>query len=173
VLTGRCNLTGTPPTSAEALRVKCTPSTGDDGEITVRVVIENTSAGPLYVFDSARMPYLLERDGDLVILYGVNPPDPHVDPFVIEIPPTKALLPGERVEDQVSLTPLHLGDHYGMPRRRNAAVTRHGAVTVRCTVGWGDTPLLPAPEEEQVRNIHQLLAWQQLSRAEPIQVRLP
>ena len=163
----------TPTTPTEALRVSCTTATGDDGEITVRVVIENVSDATLHIFDRARMPYLLEEDGTLVILYGVNPPDPNREYFVIEIPSTQALPPGARVEDEVSLTPLRLGDHYSLPRERNSAVTRHGAVTVRCEVGWGQTPILPAPEEEHVRNIDRLLAWQQLSRAEAIQVEFP
>ena len=173
MLTGCRVPTETPSTPTEPLRISCTPSTGEAGELTVRVVIENVSDGTLHIFDSPRMPYLLEEDGDLVILYGVNPPDPNVDYFVIEIPPTQALAPGERVEDTVSLRPLHLGDHYGLPRERNSPVTRHGAITVHCAVGWGDTPILPAPEEQDVRNINELLAWQQLSRAEPIQVEFP
>lgn len=162
---------GTPHTGS--ILVNCTPTYGGDSAPAVLVVIENTSDVPLYLFDSARMPYLLEQEGELVILYGVNPPDPHVEYFMIEIPPTKVLPPGERVEDKVSLAPLRLGDHYSLARERNAAVTRHGAVTVHCMVGWGKTPILPPPEERHVRNINDLLAWQQISWAAPVEVRFP
>jgi hypothetical protein len=162
---------GTPP--VDPIRVSCEPTQGEGGALALSVVIENVSGEPLHIFESGRMPYLLEEGDDLVILYGVNPPDPNVDYFAIEIPPTQALPPGEWVEDAVSLTPLYLGDHYGLPRERNSPVTRQGAVTVRCEVGWGETPILPAPEEEDVRNINDLLAWQQISRSEPVEVRFP
>ncbi len=173
MLTGCCVPTETPSAPTKPLRVSCTPSTGEDGELTVRVAIENASSDTLHIFDSARMPYLLEEDGDLVILYGVNPPDPNTEYFVIEIPPTQPLAPGKRVEDTVSLTPLRLGDHYGLHRERNSPVTRHGAVTVRCEVGWGETPILAREEEQHVRNITQLIEWQQFSRSEPVQVQFP
>ncbi len=174
MLTGCRTSTATPSAPAKPLRVRCMPSTGDAGEITVHVSIENVSDDTLYLFDSPRMPYLLEEeDGDLVILYGVNPPDPNLDYYMIEIPPTQALPPGEWMEDEIRLTPLRLGDHYSLPRERNSPVSRHGAVTVRCEVGWGKTPILPAPEEQDVHNINDLLAWQELSRAEPIQVKFP
>jgi hypothetical protein len=158
---------------ADPIRVRCAPTYGDDGTPAVSITIENTSDIPLHLFDSVRLPYLLEEGDELVILYGVNPPDPKVSYFMIEIPTTKVLPPGHRLEDEVSLTPLRLGDHYSLPRERNSAVARHGAVTVRCTVGWGTTPILPAPEERHVRNIQELLAWQQLSRSAPVQVQLP
>ena len=165
--------TSTGPPPVDPIRVSCEPTQGEGGALALSVVIENVSDGTLHIFDSGRMPYLLEEGDDLVILYGVNPPDPNTDYIAIEIPPTKALPPGERVEDTVSLTPLRLGDHYGLPRERNSPVTRQGAVTVRCEVGWGETPILPAPEEQAVRNINDLLAWQELSRSEPVEVQFP
>jgi hypothetical protein len=139
----------------------------------VRVTIKNVADEPLHIFDSPRMPYVLEQEGDLVILYGVNPPDPNVEYFMVEIPTTRLLAPGAEVEDVVGLAPLHLGDHYSLPRERNRAVTRHGEVTVHCEVGWGRTAILPAPEEQTVHNIEQLMTWQALSRAEPVQVQFP
>lgn len=165
--------TKTLPVPTEALQVICTPLTGDSDEVVVRVTIENVSDDTLYIFDSWRLPYLLEQDGDLVILYGVNPPDLNVEYFMIEIPTTQRLPPGGRVEDAVRLTPLRLGNHYSLPRERNSSVTRHGAATVYCEVGWGRTPILSSPEEQNVRNINQLIAWQQISRAEPVQVQFP
>jgi len=163
----------TAPAPTEALQVICTPLTGDGGAVAVRVAIENVSDDVLYILNTWRMPYLLEKDGDLVILYGVNPPDPNVEYFMIEIPTTQRLPPRARVENEVSLTPLRLGDHYGLPRERNSPVTRHGAATVRCEVGWGRTPILSSPEEQNVRNINQLIGWQQISQAEPVQVQFP
>ncbi len=160
-------------TALVATRVVCTPLTGDGGEVTVRVIIENVSDSALHIFDSWRMPYLLEQDGDLLILYGVDPPDPNMNYFMIEIPATKILPPGEQVEIQVGLTPLCLGNHYSLPRERNPAVTKHGAVIVHCEVGWGRTPILSSPEEQNVLNINQLMAWQEISRAEPVQVQFP
>ncbi len=168
-----CTPTRTPSALAEPLQVSCTPATGAAGEISVRVAIENVSDDTLHLFASDRMPYLLEENGDLLILYGVNPPDPNVEYYMIEIPPTQALPPGERLELEVSLTPLRLGDHYSLPRERNSIVTRQGAVTVQCAVGWGYTPILTQQEEQSVRNINQLIAWQQLSRTEAIEVQFP
>ncbi len=164
-----CAPTGTP---ADPLRISCAPIAEGD-TLAVRVVVENVSDDTLHIFNSWRMPYLLEENGDLLILYGVNPPDPNTDYYMIEIPPTQALPPGERGELEVSLTPLRLGDHYSLPRERNSVVTRHGATTVQCAVGWGYTPILPAPDEQQVHNINQLIAWQQLSRAEPVEAQFP
>lgn len=171
MLAGCGDATETAP--GEALRVSCTPAPGDDGAIVVRVIVENVSEDTLHVFDSWRMPYLLDQDGDLRILYGVNPPDPNTDYSMIEIPPTRPLPPGERVELEVSLTPLRLGDHYSLPRARNPIVAKHGPVTVSCEAGWGRTPILPGKEEQHVRNIHHLMAWQQLSQAAPLQVQFP
>jgi hypothetical protein len=168
-----CAPTETPAAPVDPLCVSCTSAISDDGALAVRVKVENVSNDTLYIFDSARMPYVLEENGDLLILYGVNPPDPNVDYFMIEIPSTQALPPGERVEDEVSLTPLRLGDHYSLPRERNPVVSRHGAVTMQCEVGWGRAPILPAAQEESVRNINHLMEWQRFSRAEPIQVQFP
>jgi len=168
-----CAPAETPPAPAEPLRVSCTPATGEDGALTVLVVIENASDDTLYIFDNQRMPYLLEENDDLLILYGVNSLDPNVDTFMVEIPITQVLLSGERLEDAVSLTPLRLGGHYSLPRERNSVVKRHGTVTVQCAVGWGYTPILPQQEEQSVRNLQQLLEWQHLSRAEAIQVQFP
>jgi len=166
---------GTPTETApiEPLRVSCTPATGDDGAIVARVTVENVSVDTLHIFDSERMPYVLDQDGDLLILYGVNPPDPNMEYLFIEIPLTRPLPPGEQVELEVSLTPPRLGDHYSLPRERNPVVTRQGAVTVQCEVGWGRTPILPRKKEQHVRNITQLMAWQQLSRAEPMEIQFP
>ncbi|MBN1919827.1 MAG: hypothetical protein JW892_01170 [Anaerolineae bacterium] len=168
-----CASTGTPPAPDDPLRVSCAPAIGDGDALVVSVIIENVSDDTLYLFDISRMPYLLEEGSDLLILYGVNPPDPNVDYFFIEIPTTKALPPGARVEGEIGLTPLRLGDHYSLPRERNSVVMRHGAVTVQCAVGWGYTPILSPHEEQSVQNITQLLEWQHLSQAEAIQVQFP
>lgn len=162
-----------PASAPEALRVRCTPLIGDDGAVAVHVSIENVSDATLHIFDSQRLPYVLEEDDDLLILYGVHPPEPHRDYFMIEIPSTTPLPPGARIADAVSLTPLYLGDHYSLPRERNTPVTKHGTVMVRCAVGWGETPILPRPEEQHVHDIQDLLTWQELSRSTAIQVEFP
>lgn len=168
-----CAPTETPSAPDDPLRASCTSAISDDGALAVRVTVENVSDDTLYILDSPRLPYLLEENGDLLILYGVNPPDPNVEYYFIEILPTRPLPPGKRVELEVSLTPLRLGDHYGLPRERNPVVEKHGPVTVHCEVGWGRTPILAREKEQHVRNITQLIEWQQLSRAEPVQVQFP
>lgn len=160
--------------SADPIQVVCTPTTHDEGEVVVQVQIKNTSDATLHIFDSARMPYvLLQKDGALLILYGANPPDPNIDYFMIEIPITKPLAPGAVIEDEVSLTPLYLGHHYGLDRHRSRPTVKHGTTTVYCEVGWGETPILSHKEEKNVRNITQLLEWQHSTQAEAIQVELP
>ncbi len=160
--------------SADPIQVVCSATTHAEGAVVVQVQIKNVSDTTRHLFNSARMPYvLLQADGSLLILYGVNPPDPNTDYFMIEIPATKPLAPGETLENEVSLTPLYLGHHYGLPRQRSRPTAKHGTTTVYCEVGWGETPILPAKEEKSIRNIQQLMEWQHVTRAEAVQVELP
>ncbi len=160
--------------SADPIQVVCSSTTRAEGEVVVQVQIKNVSDATLHLFDSARMPYvLLQADESLLILYGVNPPDPNKDYFTIEIPITRPLAPGAVIENEVSLTPLYLGHHYGLARQRSRPTVKHGTTTVYCEVGWGKTPILPAKEEKSVRNISQLLEWQHTTQAEAIPVELP
>ena len=61
----------------------------------LHVRIENDSDATVHIFDSARMPYFILDDADLLVLFGVNAPDPEVDYFMVEIPTTRPLDPGE------------------------------------------------------------------------------
>ncbi len=160
--------------SSDPIQVTCSSTTRAGGEVVVQVAIKNVSGDTLHLLDGGRMPYvLMQEDQSLLILYGVNPPDPNTEYFAIEIPPTKPLAPGAIIEDEVSLTPLYLGHHYGLHRTRSRPTEKHGETTVHCEVGWGETPILPPKEEKTVRNINQLMAWQHVTRAEAIQVELP
>ncbi|WP_157162519.1 hypothetical protein [Cylindrospermum stagnale] len=127
------------------------------------------SNATIHVFDSQRMPYLiLQDDGSLLVLHGVNPPDSEVDYYGIEIPITRSVEPGEVVSYQVKLTPLYLVDHY---ERHRTPTDLHGVVVVHCLLGWGETPILVS--ERQKKSVNFLLNWQHLVNADPIQVNLP
>lgn len=141
--------------------------------LAVQVRIHNPSDRTLHLPTTPRMPYLLEDSGELVILYGINPPDPNTNYPFIEMPVTRPLEPGASIEETVSLLPLQLGDHYNLPRQRNPVTEKHGPTPFRCRVGWGETPILPRKEEKQIRNIHQLLAWQQLTDSASLTVPFP
>jgi hypothetical protein len=146
---------------AGAVAVQCTPA----GRARLRVRIENRSESTVHILDSERLPYFISDDDGLLVLYGVNPPDPDTDYYGVEIPTTRPLEPGETVEYEVSLDPLFLRDHY---ETEMEPTTLGGTVTVRCEVGWGDTPIVPA--ERHLYSIESVLAWQKLASAPPVQV---
>lgn len=131
----------------------------------LHVRIENDSEATAHVFDSERMPYLIRDDDGLLVLFGVNPPDPDLDYFFIEIPVTRPLEAGEAAEHEVALDPLMLGDHYSTDREPTPL---ERPVTVRCEVGWGTTPIVEG--EQHLFSIQALLAWQQHTSAEPIEL---
>jgi hypothetical protein len=73
---------------------------------------------------------------------------------------------------EISLTrPLAkmLRDHYGEQPASDALL--HGIVHLRCDVGWGTTPITAASRRGM--SIHQLLAWQQITRFGPFDAVLP
>lgn len=151
---------------AEADRVQVTCEPAGRARVRVRVRVVNGSDLEVHLFDSPRMPYLIrEEDGTLLVLYGVNPPDPELDYFGIEIPLTKPLPAGESVEYEVRLSPLNLHDHYEADRE---ATELHGTLTVRCEVGWTERPI--TAEERQRWSITTLLEAQHLARSEAVQV---
>ena len=43
-------------------------------------------------------------------------------------------------------------------------------MTVRCQVGWGDTPIEAA--ERHLFSIESVLAWQQLATSPPVEIEL-
>ena len=103
--------------------------------ISVRFRVTNTSSATVHVFASARMPYLLlEADGSLLVLHGVNSPDPNIDYAVIEVPTTQPLEPGQSVAGEVALHPLVLADHYEKQLEPNTAWSGEGPLP-SC---WGE-----------------------------------
>jgi hypothetical protein len=141
------------------VKVGCTQS----GPAALRVRIENDGDATVHVLDGERMPYLIRDADGLLVLFGVNPPDPEVDYYGIEIPTTRPLEPGATIEHDVSLDPLYLRDHYETAREPTP-LTR--PVTVRCEVGYGDTPILAS--ERHLYSIESVIAWQKLASAPPI-----
>jgi hypothetical protein len=138
---------------------------GSEGTLRLHLSVENKAEDTLHIFDSARMPYLiLQDDGSLLVLHGVNAPDPDIDYTFIEIPVTQALPPGGPWESSVALAPLMLSDHYGAARK---ATVLQGDVQVHCQVAWGKTPILPA---DRNRPIQDLLDWQGWAQAVPLTV---
>lgn len=155
--------------TTEPIQVVCSSIINDEGQPSVRYQIKNVSNSTIHIFDSQRMPYLLlQEDETLVVLHGVNSPDPNIDYYAIEIPITKPVEPGEVVNHEVSLMPLYLKDHYETQRNPTEL---HGSVTVRCQVGWGETPILAS--ERHTKSINSLLEWQHITEAEPIEIKLP
>ena len=136
--------------------------------LTVRCTAKNVSGQPLHVFDSARMPYLLDDHGTLVVLHGVSPPPEDRDLNVIEIPTTRVLAPGEMLAFDVPLVPLRLRNHYG---DEPPGPARHGAATLVCRVAHGATPIDAAARTRTA--IGGLLAWQRIEASRPVTVQLP
>jgi hypothetical protein len=148
---------------ADAVSVECTPA-GD----AVDVRVFNRSDTTVHVLDGERMPYLLrDADGGLLVLFGVNPPDPDLDYLGIEIPLSRPLEAGSELRHNVPLRPLVLRDHYS---RGRAPLPLSGPVTMRCEVGWGETPI--TPENARQLSITTLLEWQRLARSGPVEIVL-
>ena len=136
--------------------------------LAVRCAVKNVSGRELHVFDSARMPYLLEEGGTLVVLHGVPPPPEDRDLNIIEIPTTRALGAGETLAFEVPLVPLRLRGHYG---DEPPGPARHGEATVVCRVAHGATPIDAGARARTT--IQALLAWQKLESSRPVTVRFP
>jgi hypothetical protein len=127
---------------------------------------KNISGQPVHVFDSPRMPYLIDDHGTLVVLHGVSPPgDRLLGAF--EIPTTRALPPGETLAFDVPLTPLHLRSHYGDEPDPGL----HGAMAIVCRVAHGAAPI--DAEARARTTITALLAWQQFEASPTLVVKLP
>ena len=151
----------------ETIQVSGVYSEGESGQGRFRYSIKNISAQAVYIFDSPRMPYFLKASDDtLVILYGVHPPKPNVSYYGIEIPLTQGLEPGQTLEDEISLTPLYLKNHYETDR----TPTAFGEFKrIQCQVGWGETPILKSDRHKL--SIHTLLDWQHLALSDVIPIR--
>lgn len=138
------------------------------GPTSVRVRAVNQSDVEVHVFDSERMPYLIQpATGELLISYAVTPPDPDVDYYFIEIPMTRPLPPGEAVEHAVEVRSVVLHDHYESDR---SATRLEGSLLVRCEFGFTLTPITEA-DRAQIA-IDSLLAMQQTAVADPVRLEL-
>jgi len=143
--------------------------TGDGASVlTGHCQAKNTSNQPVYVFDSPRMPYLLDERGTLVVLHGVSPPPEAQNLNAIEIPMTRALPPGDTLAFDVSLLPLRLRNHY---TAEPASPARHGSAPIVCRVAHGATPIDAATRPRT--SIATLLAWQRIESSATMVVRLP
>jgi hypothetical protein len=129
----------------------------------------NSLPETIHLFDSPRMPYfILREDRSLLILFGVNPPDPAIDYGMIEIPLTQPLPPGETLSWKVDLVAFHLKDHY---QAAWEPVELHGPTPVVVQVGWGPTAI--EPKDRFRTNINTLLDWQNLAECTAGEFVLP
>ncbi len=129
------------------------------GEIRLHARIENTSKTTVHLFDDEEMPYRLlrEEDGALLVLHGVNPPDPMRSYYAIKIPITRPLAPGQALSLDVPIVPITLRDHYQADPEPEQPKT---PFVVHFQVGWGAKPIL-ASETHRVA-IDYVLEWQTL-----------
>jgi hypothetical protein len=133
----------------------------------LRLSATNAGSDPIYLLDGHRMPYLiLQADASLLLLFGVNPPDPNTLYNIIEIPTTRGLQPDEELAWEIEVSGAVLHDHYGAQPPRSLT----GEVLVRSQVGWGTTRIGPV---DRVRmSIADLLAWQHLANGPIVRVTL-
>jgi hypothetical protein len=153
------------PMTTNSLAIELSVIGDGTDALAVRCVARNVTGHTLHVFDSARMPYVLDEGGALIVLHGVSPPPDDRDLNVIEIPVTRPLEPNQALTFEVALVPLRLRGHYGDESPRPP---RHGAASVVCRVGSGDTPIVPG-----TTSIQGLLGWQRLASSSAVTVRFP
>jgi len=131
------------------------------GDAMVGCSFTNRSDRVIHVFDSPRMPYLLQEGSTLIALHGVHEPPRDRDLNMIEIPLTRPLPPGEALRFEVSLGRLH-GHHGDEP------LPGGKALEVVCRVGYGESPIDEAARRQLA--ITAVLAWQKLVAAKPIKL---
>src|ERR1044071_4759189 len=154
-------------TRSELLGVSCSAGRSGDGRTVVRYQARNLSRSTIYITDERRMPYEVIRDGVLVVLQGVNAPDPKVMYELYRVPRVRPLKPGEVFHGEAELGQLALLDHYGggpLP-----AEFKHGRIRVACSVGWGTTPI---PEPLRMP-FGEFMKWQHTASYGPFEVVLP
>ncbi len=150
--------------------IRCAAEPTSDGRIIVRYQIRNVGLETIHILDGRHMPYQLALDPTtLVILHGVNPPEPGKLYNMIDIPLTRPLAAGQRFGGEVVLPTGTLRDHFR--RHPIPASLAHGTIQVRCEVGWGVSPITAANRLQMT--MPRLLAWQQIARYGPISVTLP
>lgn len=153
-----------PPTPALAVDLSFTGA--GTPALAAHCAAKNISSQPVQVFDSPRMPYLIEDHGTLVVLHGVSSPGDRVL-GAIEVPLTRVLLPGETLAFDAPLMPLRLRSHYG--DEVDAAL--HGATPIVCRIAHGATPIDAATRAHTT--ITALLAWQEFDASLTLVVKLP
>jgi hypothetical protein len=143
------------------ISLSCTAST-TDGVVTVRLEAVNQSSMPVHVLSSKRLPYVMFEQGRAIVLYGVNDPDPDLDYYHIEIPPSRPLAPGETLIAEAQVVPLVPHHHY---ESKTAPVALPAELEVTCKLAYGDTPIDPTKMA-----INALLAWQHWVAAPTLRV---
>jgi hypothetical protein len=145
----------------DKVSLSCTSRTAD-GVVTVRLEAVNQSSAPVHVLSSKRLPYVMFEQGRAVVLYGVNDPDPDIDYYHIEIPPSRPLAPGETLIAEAQVVPLVPHHHY---ESKTAPVALPAELEVVCKLAYGDAPTDPAKMA-----INALLAWQHWVTAPALRV---
>jgi len=155
--------------SSEAIHATLRVTGSGTPELAVHWQIHNQGQETAHVLHGSRMPYLLlEDERTLVVLHGVNPPDPDIDYNVIEIPTTRALAPGQSLTGTVPLVPLVLRHHFEQER---APRPMSGDLQVVFEVGWTRAPI--EEQERHTLNIQAVLDRQIRARSAPVTVTLP
>ena len=143
----------------QRVELTCSIDSGQEDQKVITVKLQNNLDETIHIFDSPRMPYyILQDDGSLVILFGVNEPDPDKDYAMIEIPLTRPIEPGASASWEVSLDSIYLKDHYESDRE---PADLQSPIEVVIQVGWGTSPI--EPKDRFRTNINMLLAWQKLT----------
>jgi hypothetical protein len=151
-----------------APEIRCTAARADDGQSVIRYEIRNVGSETIYIPSGRHMPYVLARDPDtLVIMQGVNRPDPNAIYEMPQIALTRPLAPAGALAGEVALPPKMLRDHFDAHPTPPRLL--HGAIQVRCEAGWGTTAIT---KRDQM-SIHDFYTWQSMVGAGPFQVVLP
>lgn len=154
-------------TRSEPFEVSCTAEQEPGGRTVVHYQVRNIGRNPVYVADSSRMPYEVVRDDVLVVLHGVNAPEPGRIYEIYTLPKIKAVMPGEIVRGEAELGKAMLRDHFHL----EPAPTKflHGKIRVACAIGWGATPIA-RPDRTPFAGY---MTWQHITKVEPFEVVLP
>ena len=150
--------------------IHCAAARTDEGVVIIRYHIRNAGTATIHILDGRRMPYQIARDPNtLIVLQGVNPPDPPGALYELpEIPLTRPLASGEVFTGEVALPTKMLRDHHtGL--RPTPPTLLHGTIHIRCEAGWGATPITA----REHMTMSELFAWQQLTGYGPFDVVLP
>jgi hypothetical protein len=111
---------------------------------------------------------VLARDPHtLVIMQGVNRPDPNTIYEMLPIALTRPLAPGEVLTREVALPPKMLRDQFDVYPTPPSLL--HGAIQIVCEAGWGTTAIT---NRDQM-SIRDFYMWQSMVTVEPFLVTLP